>query len=270
MRFFVVLGCALAVANGLSLQNAPKLQTGGQQAVNENEHDDSLGQGNNWGTSDLNDSGDINETPFVRQHGNMWQGVVPNYAYSGKPGEPKQFTNLFAAEGEAKAWVYSKTGAEEPLMYALPQGADGAQDSIINTVEKEGTNANSSNNKNDNVQWSDDLESPIIDKDLAHTQHQSYHDTYDHMSTIVGSGTTQHGETHETKKAKNAVYKAKRAAEMSKAVSGRAYDNGGNDKLTKAGKKKTQGAKDASLKKSKELNKLGASHPQQPTYSTKH
>lgn len=194
---------------------------------------------------------DQNMTPFVRQLGNMWQGVVPNYEW--KPGDdaPEQYTNLFAAEGEAKAWVYGKTGAEEPLMYETPASASDDQDSIIKTVVKEATSANNSNNENGFDQTKYDK--PVIDAELAHTEHQSYHDTYDHMSTINGSG-REHGETHATKRAKQAAWKAKRAAEKSKGVSGHAQKNGVNSGLDDEAEGKTQGARDAKNKKSIEWN----------------
>jgi hypothetical protein len=252
MRVFIVLG-AIALASGLSLRNTP---ANGNQ--NKQEHADAIQSGNSWGTNDLNDtSGDdeANQTPFVRQHGNMWQGVVPNY----EGGEPKQFTNLFSSEGEAKAWVYSKTGAEEPLMYATPPGADDSQEGIIKQVVKEGSQANNSNRSNENDQTGE-LERPIIDADLSHRANQSYHDTYDHMSTIKASG-VEHGETHETEATKNALWKAKRAKEWSKSVSGRAHDNGVNSGLNDEAEEKTQGAGDAADKKSKELQTLGKSHP---------
>jgi hypothetical protein len=193
-----------------------------------------------------------NMTPYVRQLGNMWQGVVPNYEWTEGSDAPQSYTNLFAAEGEAKAWVYGKTGAEEPLMYETPAGADDSQDSIIKTVVKEGESANNSNYENENDQT--EYDKPVIDADLAHTANQSYHDTYDHMSTIKGAGREHGGESKAVKRAKQAAWKAKRAAEKSKATSGAAQKHGVNSGLDDEAEAKTQGARDAADKKSQEWN----------------
>lgn len=185
-------------------------------------------------------------TPYVRQMSSgMWEGGVPNYEDIGQP----MFTNIFASEGEAKAWVYSKTGAAESVIYQTPPGLD---DSLTEQVNKEGTEANNSNYRNKDAE--DELEKPIIDKHLAHTAEKTYHDTYDHMSTIKGSGTTS--DSKATKAAAAQAAKARSNANMAKSVSARNHLNGGNGQLG-AAQHNTQGAKDAASAKSQHLLKVG-------------
>jgi hypothetical protein len=205
-------------------------------------------------------------TPYVRQLVNgMWEGGVPNYEDPTLPFWKREF----AAEGEAKAWAYTKTGAADEIKYESADGADGDED-MMDQFQKESTSTNNSNNVKAE-DHDDDKERPIIDDKLAHTANKEYHTSYDHSllhgEAGDGSGKKNTGQTSRedhggmsdaTKLAMAQAKKAAKNAAWTKSVSGRNQANGGNDRLSKKQRAKTQGAKDAADKRSQKLNKLGS------------
>lgn len=229
----VVLSCIVAISSGLSIRQ-PLNPNGyvadlGSSAVNQ-QYDTANAVG--WKDG-------ANMTPYVRQTvEGFWQGVVPNYE---NPLDAAHST-LFASESEAKAWVEVHTGSTEPLLYGEPDLGD----TRIDQVAFEGTSANNANYARSgkaNEQTNRQLEHPIIDAELSHRAEQTYHDTWDHMSTINKYG-TDHGTTKEIEAKKLAAKKAKLATTWSKAEAAREHLIGGDDKL-KSGKtgEQTEGAK---------------------------
>jgi len=210
--------------------------------------------------------GQIDMTPYVRQTvEGFWEGGVPRYD---DPAEPF-FTNIFASEGNAKAWVYGKTGAMQPLVWEAPPGI---VDTVTSQVAMAGQSVNNANYKNENDSntiTNVKLERPIIDAELSHTQHQSYHDTWDHMSTINANG-RQHGTTKEIEAKKRLVMKAKRASNWKKAAAVRHHNNGGHDKLGKVGYGKEATAAKSKYSKERQVKrylKFGTWNDEQNKYA---
>jgi hypothetical protein len=177
--------------------------------------------------------GEPNQTPYVRQTvEGFWECGIPDY----KDLSEGYHTRLFAAEGEAKAWCYSTTGAVEPLQWETPPGL---VDSRIDQIAFAGVSGNNANyeahERVDNEKTGKNLEHPIIDAELSHREHQTYHDTWNHMSTINADG-TEHGTNDKIEEAKNQARRAKRNARWTKSIAARHHNNGGNNRLHKNGK----------------------------------
>jgi len=231
---------------------------------------------------DLDDQ--YNMTPYVRQMANgQWEGGVPNYEDPAAP----MWTRQFSAEGEAKAWAYSKTGAADTIQYEQADGADGDED-VIDQIVKEGRSTNNSNFKanehNENAEGgtAPGMEKPIIDATGGdHLGQTVYHTSAAHSTRETEdnkklakaaaeraafqakhgkriSGTHDKTKSKEVLKAEQQAKKAKKNAIWTKSVSARNHHNGGNDRLTKKQLKKTQGAKDAKDKRAVKLTKLGS------------